>query len=549
MILASCIIAESLTDEDRVSWRDSCKVGFSASSSLSFRKPRFPGMTLQPIPRYSNRCLPKSQEFIAKRPQSSLFQRVAIEHIVSVERDETFTVGVGDVDAGLLDGTEIEGLRVDELNDEDAEEIVVSEVLWREHLREAAEEFAEGVRLRLRGVVGREEFEDLIAQVRAAFDAGADGRVLLVDDRVATAVDQDVGRNKPSERNNLSREFQCVSHSEGIGMAGNGNQVFGLEVGGLVEDPAADLGQRESVFGAGVVEEAASLLNGLEGYAANTGLLQGEIDDGAKLVVIDAAFHCNHKRCRNTELVEAFEGLLASVAQIGSAQLQEGLAAQGVELKIKLEAWHVGGKAMGKGFILRDADAVGVDHEVANRSAFSCVEHLEELRVDGGFAAGYLHDVGLSFVSDDAVEHALDLVKRLELGAMGSRLRVADGAGEIASIADFEQRETGVLLVVGAESAVVGAAEVDGGVVAVGHLGGLDEDFAAATVVVHVVGDQHALEPVGGAAFEHEDLVFFEDDLGVDAAVTRGADGDGGVVIEVRANTSWHGCPRMFAYL
>src|ERR1700679_2432804 len=238
----------------------------AASSGRCFPKRRFSGMTVQPIPRYSNRCLAKSQEFIAKWPQSGLFLGVAVEHVVGVEGDKAFTVGVGDVDAGLLDGTEIEGLRVDELDDEDAEEIVVSEVLWREHLREAAEEFAEGVGLRLRGVVGREEFEDLIAQVRAAFDAGADGRVLLVDDRVATAVDQDVGRNKPSERNNLSREFQCVSHSEGIGMAGNGNQVFGLEVGGLVEDPAAVLGQRESVFGAGVVEEAASLLNGLEGY-------------------------------------------------------------------------------------------------------------------------------------------------------------------------------------------------------------------------------------------------------------------------------------------
>ena len=148
---------------------------------------------------------------------------------------------------------------------------------------------------------------------------------------------------------------------------------------------------------------------------------------------------------------------------------------------------------------------------------------------------------GCGFVGDDAVEHALDLVERFELGAVGAGLRVADGAGEIAGVADFDEREAGVLLVVGAEAAVVGAAEFDGGVVAVGHLGGLDEDFAAAPVVVDIVGDQDALEAVRGAAFEHEDVVVFEDDLGVDAAVAGGADGDGCVVVEVGATLAGMG--------
>jgi hypothetical protein len=49
---------------------------------------------------------------------------------------------VGNVDADLLDRAEIEGLGIDELDDEDAEQIIVSEVLGRENLREAAEKFA-----------------------------------------------------------------------------------------------------------------------------------------------------------------------------------------------------------------------------------------------------------------------------------------------------------------------------------------------------------------------------------------------------------------------
>jgi len=198
--------------------------------------------------------------------------------------------------------------------------------------------------------------------------------------------------------------------------------------------------------------------------------------------------------------------------------------------------------------LLRDADAVGVDHEVSDGAALGGVQDFEEPRVDGGFATRDLHDVRLSFVSDDAVEHAFDLVERFELRAMGSGLRVADGAGEIAGVADFEQRQAGVLFVVGAESAVVGTAELDGGVVAIGHFRGFDEDFATAAVVVDVIGHQDTLEAVGGATFEHEDLIVLEDDLGVDAAVARGADRDCGVVVEVRANAGWHGCPlRMFS--
>ena len=68
-----------------------------------------------------------------------MFETITIEHVVCVKRDEAFTVRVGDVDTGLLDRAEIKGLGVDELDDKDSEEIVVSEVFRRENLRETAE--------------------------------------------------------------------------------------------------------------------------------------------------------------------------------------------------------------------------------------------------------------------------------------------------------------------------------------------------------------------------------------------------------------------------
>ena len=125
--------------------------------------------------------------------------------------------------------------------------------------------------------------------------------------------------------------------------------------------------------------------------------------------------------------------------------------------------------------------------------------------------------------------------ERAKFGAVLAAARVANGAGEVAGIAYFDEGEATVLLVVGAEAAVVGAAVFDGSVVDHGLLGCLDEDFAGAAVVVDVVGYEDAGVAVLRAALEHPDFVVFEDDFGVDATVADGADGDGYVVEEVGA--------------
>jgi hypothetical protein len=52
---------------------------------------------------------------------------------------------------------------------------------------------------------------NVITEVGVAFHAGADALVLLVDGGVATAVDEDVWRDKAGNRNDLSGEFQGVS--------------------------------------------------------------------------------------------------------------------------------------------------------------------------------------------------------------------------------------------------------------------------------------------------------------------------------------------------
>ncbi len=122
-----------------------------------------------------------------------------------------------------------------------------------------------------------------------------------------------------------------------------------------------------------------------------------------------------------------------------------------------------------------------------------------------------------------------------ELLALGAAGGVADGAAQVAVVADLDEGEAGVLLVVGAEAAVVGASPLDGSVVDLGHLGWLDEDFAAAAVVIDVVGDEDSLRAVLRAAFEQVDVAVLENGFGFDFAVAGGADGDGYVVEQVGA--------------
>src|SRR6185437_13774645 len=178
--------------------------------------------------------------------------------------------GVCDVNAGLLDGAEVEGLRVDELHDENAEEVGVAEI-GRGDLRETAEEVVQRGGLRLRRVVGGEELEDGLV----------DALFALVDDRITAAVDEDVRRNHAGKRNDLAGEFQRVGHGERVGVAWHGDDVFGREDGGLLEDAPTYFGEGEAVLGRVEVREASGLLDGLEGDAADTRLREREVDDCA----------------------------------------------------------------------------------------------------------------------------------------------------------------------------------------------------------------------------------------------------------------------------
>jgi hypothetical protein len=110
---------------------------------------------------------------------------------------------------------------------------------------------------------------------------------------------------------------------------------------------------------------------------------------------------------------------------------------------------------------------------------------------------------------------------------------IANGTGEIAGVADFNQGETTVLLVIGAEPTVVGTTEFDRGVVDHRLLGCLDEYFAGTPVVVNVIGYEDTLVTVLRATLQHPYVAILKNDFGIDPAVACGANGDGHVVEKV----------------
>jgi hypothetical protein len=78
---------------------------------------------------------------------------------------------------------------------------------------------------------------------------------------------------------------------------------------------------------------------------------------------------------------------------------------------------------------------------------------------------------------------------------------VANGASQIAVVIDLDERQTRMLFMIGAQSAVIRAPPLYWRVICYGHFRRLQEDLSASTVVVNVIGNKHSLAPVDGAVF------------------------------------------------
>src|SRR5215467_12784021 len=132
----------------------------------------------------------------------------------------------------------------------------------------------------------------------------------------------------------------------------------------------------------------------------------------------------------------------------------------------------------------------------------------------------------MPLVGNDRIEHALDLRQASERLPLWPARGVADRALQIAKIADFDQRQTRMLLVIRAQAAVVGTSPFHWRVIADRHFGWFDEHLAASPVIIHVVGDEDSLAAMLGAVLQQEHLAVFEHDLALELAIARRADSE-----------------------
>ena len=120
--------------------------------------------------------------------------------------------------------------------------------------------------------------------------------------------------------------------------------------------------------------------------------------------------------------------------------------------------------------------------------------------------------------------------QRVVFAAVRAAVGKAYGAIEVAGAVDFYDGQAGMLHVVGAKPAVVGAAVVHFAVEALRHFGFFHKHFAPEAVVFGIVADEHALHAVVGTPFVHIDLVVFKHDFGFYLLEAGAAHGGGGVV-------------------
>ena len=130
--------------------------------------------------------------------------------------------------------------------------------------------------------------------------------------------------------------------------------------------------------------------------------------DLADLVIVDAALHGDDKRGREIMALEILQRLLAHAPQVGAAQFHQGFALERVELQVDFEAALVLGEPRDEIGLLRDPQAIGVDHHVLDRPRAHDVEHVEEVGMQRRLAAGKLHQVGLALACHQRIDHAFD---------------------------------------------------------------------------------------------------------------------------------------------
>ncbi len=193
----------------------------------------------------------------------------------------------------------------------------------------------------------------------------------------------------------------------------------------------------------------------LEVDAANSGMLDGEFDDLTDLVFVDAPFDRRNERDMQTDLSQTVEGPNLFFQNVWlTTKNPVSFRVETVELEIKRWTYLV--QLFEKTIVLRNAFPICVDHHKMDAARLCGSDEIDDLRVDGRFTAGELNDFRSALRSNEVVQHLFNFFHG-EVEAWPG-FGKTEWAIHVADAVHFDDAQAGVLLVVGAEAAVIGAA-------------------------------------------------------------------------------------------
>src|SRR5260370_18959420 len=267
----------------------------------------------------------------------------------------------------------------------------------------------------------------------------------------------------------------------------------------------------------------------LEIDSPDGGMVDGELDNLANLVFIYTAFNRGDNRDVQADLrqsVQCSKLLLQNVGLAAKNPVRLGL--ESIELEI--ERWPDLVELFEEAVVFGDPFAVGVDHDERYVAGLRRAHKVDDLRVNSRLAAGELHHLGIALSAHVVVEHLFDFFQREAESRTG--IGKAQGAIHIAGAVYFDNPQTGVLLMVWAQSAVVRTSIVDFAV-----KGQRDRPRFVVTGLPSVClgsADAQAFEGTAlRAALAHVDLVVTQHHLGVDHLPALGANAAGQFIEDV----------------
>jgi hypothetical protein len=232
--------------------------------------------------------------------------------------------------------------------------------------------------------------------------------------------------------------------------------------------------------------------------------------------------HRRDQQRRQAGLGAPFQRLGLRGPQVPAPQRQVGRLLQAVELQVDPDTQL--GEGGAEPAVARKADAVGVEHHVADALVAGQRAELEDLRVDRRLPAGEHDHLGLALGRDERVQPGLDLLARQR-----ETVRVVAGVGEahraveVAGRVDLDQPDARMLLVVRAQPAVERTAVVDLGL-GPQRQGPRLVEPQRRRVHLGVAIDQRLEAPMVAAALAQVDLVLPDVDLRVDDDLAHRAD-------------------------